>query len=137
MSEHKTLVELAEESGIPARTIRFYISRGLLEGPVKAGRSAVYTSEHLARLERIKKLQTEGRMLTEIAPLLGMVQAAPASPPSAWWQHAIADDILVWTRADVSPWRLKQLRAAIADLEVRVAKNESKVEPAAKTRRNK
>jgi DNA-binding transcriptional MerR regulator len=137
MSEEKTLAELADECGIPARTIRFYISRGLLEGPVKAGRGAVYTAEHLARLEKIKELQSEGRMLSEIAPILGAARPAPANPPSAWWQHVVADDILVWTRADVNPWRLKQLRAAIADLEARLAKDEYKDEPAPKARRNK
>ena len=52
---------------MPARTIRFYIARGLLDGPVKAGRGAVYTADHLARLERIKEMQAEGRMLAEIA----------------------------------------------------------------------
>jgi DNA-binding transcriptional MerR regulator len=137
MSAQKTLAELADECGIPARTIRFYISRGLLDGPVKAGRGAVYTTEHLARLERIKELQSEGRMLSEIAPILGTSHPVPAIAPSAWWQHAVADDILIWTRADVSPWRLKQLRAAIAELEARLAKNESKDEPAPKARRNK
>ena len=67
MRKSKTLAELSEESGIPARTIRFYIARGLLDGPVKAGRGAVYTAGHLARLEKIKALQAEGRMLAEIA----------------------------------------------------------------------
>jgi DNA-binding transcriptional MerR regulator len=121
----RTLAELAEQSGIPARTIRFYISRGLLDGPVKAGRGAIYTEEHLRRLEKIKALQAEGRMLSEIAPALGAPQRSPAGkPPSAWWQHAIADDVLVWTRADVSPWRMKQVRAAVADMAARLAKPE-------------
>jgi DNA-binding transcriptional MerR regulator len=134
MSDQKTLADLADESGIPARTIRFYISRGLLEGPVKAGRGAVYTTQHLARLEKIKALQGERRTLSEIAPIVGIPKPVRTSPPSAWWQHAIGDDILVWTRADVSPWRLKQLRSAIADLEARLQRNESTVEPAAKRR---
>ena len=66
MEGERTLAELAEAAGIPARTIRFYIARGLLDGPLKAGRGAVYTAEHLARLEKIKTLQAEGRMLAEI-----------------------------------------------------------------------
>jgi DNA-binding transcriptional MerR regulator len=105
---------------------RFYISRGLLKGPVKAGRGAIYTGEHLARLEEIKKLQAKGRMLSEIAPILETGHPLPARPVSAWWQHAVGNDILIWTRADVSPWRQKQLRAAIAELEARLAINESK-----------
>ncbi len=112
-----TLAELAEASGLAARTIRFYIARGLVDGPVKAGRAAAYTPEHLARLESIKKLQSEGRMLSEIG--LSLAGAAPeknAAEPTAWWQHPIAGDVVVWTRSDVSPWRTKQVRAAIEEL---------------------
>jgi DNA-binding transcriptional MerR regulator len=110
-----TLAELAEKSGTPARTIRFYISRGLVDGPVKAGRSAAYTASHLERLRRIKQLQAEGHALSEIAPLLGLVKA-PSVRPSSWWQYQIAEDVVVWTRADMSPWRARQVRAAIEDL---------------------
>ena len=42
-----TLVELSEVSGVPARTIRFYIARGLLPPPLVGGRSACYGAEHL------------------------------------------------------------------------------------------
>ena len=120
----QTLAELSDASGIPARTIRFYIARGLLKGPVKAGRGAVYTAEHLARLEQIKALQSQGRMLSEIAPMLETERPARAgNPPSAWWQYAIDDDILIWTRADVSPWRRKQILAAIEDMTDRLAQS--------------
>ena len=120
MSEEKTLAELAEITGIPARTIRFYISRGLVEGPSKAGRGAVYTPAHIERLEKIKALQSEGRSLAEIGPLLsGKPQAT--YPSSPWWQHAIADDVIVSTRADASPWRMKLIHEALAELAARLA----------------
>jgi len=124
-----TLAEIAETSGLPARTIRFYIARGLLDGPVKGGRSAVYTGEHLARLDRIKRLQSEGRTLSEIARVLDGNPAQPAvSPPTAWWQHAIASDVIVWVRAGVSPWRMRQVRTAVDEFarQVQVAQNEPK-----------
>ena len=125
MNGEKTLAELADASGIPARTIRFYISRGLLDGPAKAGRNAVYTAAHLERLEKIKSLQAEGRLLSEIAPLVeGAAAERPGYPSTAWWQHAIADDVLVWTRGDVSPWRQKQIRDAIDELELRLRRKE-------------
>src|SRR5437016_1302585 len=63
MKAEWTLSELAEETGLPARTIRYYIARGLLAGPEVAGRGAVYGSHHLARLREIQSLQREGRML--------------------------------------------------------------------------
>jgi len=125
MNEEKTLAELADASGIPARTIRFYISRGLLEGPAKAGRGAFYTGAHLERLEKIKALQAQGRHLAEITPLLeGAPAERPRCPSSAWWQHAIADDVVVWTRGDASPWRQKQIRDAVDEMAVRLRRKE-------------
>ena len=109
MTDWMTLAELAEASGVPARTIRFYIARGLLDGPAKAGRGAAYTSEHLDRLEQIRTLQSDGRTLTEIAQRFSLPQ------PTAWWQHALADDVIVLAKADASPWRTKQIRAAIEE----------------------
>ena len=127
MSDGKTLTELAEDSGIPARTIRFYIARGLLDGPVKAGRGAVYTAGHAARLDEIKRLQGQGRMLAEIAQILdGGPPVETAQPPTAWWQHAIDDDVMVWVRADASPWRVKQIRAAIDEMASRVGASKGK-----------
>ena len=118
MADEMTLAELAEASGLAARTIRFYIARGLLDGPVKAGRGAAYTEEHLARLEKIKKLQAQGRMLSEIGRSLagGTTPERYAAAPTAWWRHAIADDVVVLTRSDVSPWRTRQIREAIDEL---------------------
>ena len=122
-----TLAEIAEASGLPARTIRFYIARGLLNGPVKGGRSAAYTAEHVTLLERIQRFQAAGHTLTEIARLLrghSEVETGVGAP-TAWWQHAIADDVIVWVRADGSPWRTKRLRAAVDEFarHVQPAKN--------------
>ena len=119
MPVEKTLAELSEESGIPARTIRFYIARGLLGGPAKSGRGAVYHAGHLAGLARIQTLQTEGRTLGEIVTMLQPQQDGPASvtqPPVAWWQYNISPDVYVMARADMSPWRIKQVRAAVQKL---------------------
>lgn len=126
MKPSRTLAELSEESRIPARTIRFYIARGILDGPVKAGRGAVYTAEHLARLEKIKQLQAEGRMLAEIAhDLSGAAPAHRDDPPSAWWQHVVQEDVMVWVRGDVSPWRMKQIRTAVDEFASRLREPES------------
>jgi len=126
MSKFKSLAELSEESSIPARTIRFYIARGLLNGPLKAGRGAVYTAEHLARLEKIKEMQAQGRMLAEIAhDLTAGPMPQTAGPPSPWWQYTIHDDVMIWVRGDVSPWRMKQIRAAVDDMTSRLQAPES------------
>jgi DNA-binding transcriptional MerR regulator len=137
VKESMTLAEVAEASGLPARTIRFYIARGLLSGPVKGGRSAAYTAEHLASLDLIKRLQSEGRTLADIARTLGGDFAnssrrgeSAAVPATPWWQHTIADDIIVWVRAGAAPWRIKQIRAALDEFarQVATANNEREKE---------
>ena len=70
MSESMTLAELAEASGLPARTIRFYIARRVLSGPGKAGRGAAYGPEHLKRLQQIQRLQSQGRTIAEIGSMV-------------------------------------------------------------------
>jgi len=115
-----TLVELAEAAGLPPRTVRFYIARGLLEGPAVAGRGADYGSEHLARLAEIRKLQSRGLTLAEVGRVLAGDRRAPA--PSPWYNYMLDEDVHVWVRADAAPWRLKQLRQAIDAMSARLRK---------------
>lgn len=68
--------ELAQASGLPVDTIRFYQGKGLLPAPRRAGRVAVYDDQHLERLKRIRGLVAEGftlglvrKMLDAPAPL--------------------------------------------------------------------
>jgi DNA-binding transcriptional MerR regulator len=81
------------------------IACGLLNGPAKGGRVADYTAEHVVRLERIKRLQADGHTLLEIGRILSGHSAAKAAvePPTAWRQHAIAVDVIVWVRDGASP----------------------------------
>lgn len=65
-----TIGELAGEANVTTRTIRYYVSEGLLAPPEKGGRAASYNDEHLARLELIKILKEEFLPLQEIASLL-------------------------------------------------------------------
>jgi DNA-binding transcriptional MerR regulator len=126
-----TLQELAAEAGLPARTIRFYIGRGLVPGPVQAGRGAAYTSGHLARLRAVKRLQAKGRMLAEIARQLGAERPEAGLPaPSAWWSYALGKDVMVWVRAEMSPWRRRQVRAGVAELAARLEQSEEQQEGA-------
>lgn len=116
-SQQMSLADLAEKAGVPGRTIRFYIARGLLPGPLKAGRDAAYGAAHLARLREISRLQREGLTLAEIAGQTGASAGRDGGPaPVACWQYQVAEDVVVTVRGDINPWRMKQIRNQIARL---------------------
>ena len=48
-----SIEEIAAASGVPVRTIRFYITNRLLPGPGARGRAAAYGEEHLLRFRLI------------------------------------------------------------------------------------
>ena len=125
-----SLAELVEETGVPARTIRFYIARGLLPGPQQAGRGASYGEAHRKRLEVIKKLQAKGLTLHEVARSLGgeTLKGVQALEPSAWWQFPIEEDVVVWVRADVGPWRLREVQKTVREMALRLKKTTGKGE---------
>jgi DNA-binding transcriptional MerR regulator len=70
-----TIDELAEVSGVPARTIRFYQAEGLLPWPEKRGRQAIYRNPHLERLQAISVMQHRGLQLAAIRDLLTLDDA--------------------------------------------------------------
>ena len=51
------LSELAERAGIPPRTVRYYVQRGLLPAPRFRGPDTSYDEDHLIRLRAIRRLQ--------------------------------------------------------------------------------
>ena len=107
---------MAEEVGVSARTVRFYISRGLLAGPEKAGRGAKYGQGHVDRLQEIQRLQGEGLTLAEIAARGEHGQAVALPEPEAWWSYAVSDGVEVRVRADQAPWRMRQIRRLLTEL---------------------
>ena len=60
------LADLAEEAGVPPRTVRYYVQRGLLPAPAFRGPETAYGREHLLRLKAIKRLQAKYLPLDEI-----------------------------------------------------------------------
>jgi DNA-binding transcriptional MerR regulator len=60
------LAQLAELAGVSPRTIRYYVSQGLLPAPASRGPGPNYTREHLVRLRAVKALQREHLPLAEI-----------------------------------------------------------------------
>jgi DNA-binding transcriptional MerR regulator len=82
MTEY-SLEELAEASGVPARTIRYYQSKGTLPHPERRGRDGVYGDSHLERLRLIAELQDRGLRLDAIRDLVA--DEATAARSVAEW----------------------------------------------------
>lgn len=69
-----SLTALAEQAGVPARTIRHYQSEKLLPPPERDGRTARYDDRHLERLQLIGRLQERGLSLKAIRDVLRRVE---------------------------------------------------------------
>ncbi len=69
-SETLTIEALAERAGTTVRTVRYYITQGLLTGPDARGRAAHYTVGHLDRLRIIRYLVGQHLPLREIRAFL-------------------------------------------------------------------
>jgi DNA-binding transcriptional MerR regulator len=61
-----SLTELAGLAGVTPRTIRYYMSQGLLPSVGTSGPGAKYDDAHLARLRLVRRLQREHLPLAEI-----------------------------------------------------------------------
>jgi len=83
-----TIDELARTIGMTVRNIRAHQSRGLLPPPLLRGRTGYYGPEHVARLELIQELQTEGFNLDLIKRLLE--EAGGSSSEVLRFKHALA-----------------------------------------------
>jgi DNA-binding transcriptional MerR regulator len=65
-SPRYSIGDLEEETGFNARTIRYYISEGMLTPAHGRGPSATYDKDHLLRLRMIKELKEEFKPLDAI-----------------------------------------------------------------------
>jgi DNA-binding transcriptional MerR regulator len=97
-----SLMELASETGLPPRTVRYYFARHLMPEPRQRGRDAFYDEEHLAVLRRIRDLAAGGMTLAEIGEVLKPAPKA-AFPVESWRVARVAEGVVVQVRADVDP----------------------------------
>ncbi len=84
-----TIAQLAETADVTPRTIRYYISQGLLPSPGGKGQRRIYGYEHYLRLRLIKRLKEEHLPLAEIklcldalslAEMEGLLSHTPEKP---------------------------------------------------------
>lgn len=64
------LENFSEKTGLPCRTIRYYIQIGILPPPEGGGRGSYYTDKHLERLKIIQAWSKQGTPLFKIKELL-------------------------------------------------------------------
>ena len=102
-----TLSELEELTGISGRTIRYYITEGLLMPAYGRGPSATYDDDHLLRLQAIGRLKEQRKPLRDIrAELeqlttddLSLMVNAHVEPDVAIWRHyALHPDFIIQVR---------------------------------------
>lgn len=90
-----TRAELEELTGINGRTIRYYITEGLLQPAYGRGSSATYDHDHFLRLQAINQLKEQRLPLKSIKEHLEqlttddlvMMVNAPVHPEVAVWRH--------------------------------------------------
>ncbi len=93
-----TIEDLAEQSGLSIRTIRFYVSEGLLPPPQTRGRNSAYTREALDRLILIQRLKDAHLPLKEIRDQLNAL-----TPEQIHRLAREQDENLTLLFAEVSP----------------------------------
>ncbi|MBA2277354.1 MAG: MerR family transcriptional regulator [Chloroflexia bacterium] len=89
-----TIADLERETGVSARTIRFYITEGLLPPAYGRGPSATYDTAHLLRLRYIQFLKDERLSLSGIKERLSQLT-----------DEHIAAAMQVRTRPEAHRWR--------------------------------
>lgn len=93
-----TLSDLERETGVAARTIRYYIAEGLLQPAYGRGPSATYDTDHLLRLRLIQQMKDDRMSLKDIKDRL--LQLTP-------------EDIAVILKVEMAPeaeiWRRYRL----------------------------
>lgn len=98
------LEELGKKSGLPPRTIRYYIAEGLVPAPVRRGPASYYREDHLNRLLLIRKYQAEGLPLDLIRRRLSRLgvrdaqQEAGGAAPDRLSLHEAANPALDYIR---------------------------------------
>jgi DNA-binding transcriptional MerR regulator len=102
-----TMADLEAETGLPARTIRYYITQGLLPAARGRGVGATYGPTHLLRLKAIGLLKKDNTPLEQIrqrlqdmrdAELAAMLEVETAPPEDRWRRVHLHPDLELHVR---------------------------------------
>ncbi len=111
MTTTLSIGELARQTGVNIRTIRYYESVGLLaEPPRTSGNQRVYNGSHRRRLSFIRHARDMGFSMEAIRDLLRLAEAGPDAP--------CADaDAIARQQLQAVTSRIARLRSLQAELE--------------------
>lgn len=85
-----TMTELVESTGLTERTIRYYISVGVVSPALGRGRSRYYTPQHLQELVRVTDLREQRLSIEEIRQQLQAKSTTTSAMESASaWRRII------------------------------------------------
>ena len=124
-ADRLSLDQLSSLAGATPRTVRFYISQGLLDRPVGSKRGAHYTRRHLEQLLLVRRWTDAGLSLERVRELIaGAPEDPPPRAPAAgsvevWSRVTLADGLEVHVepgRAGLSPEQLRTLVRGITAL---------------------
>jgi DNA-binding transcriptional MerR regulator len=108
-----TLTELADLAGVTPRTIRFYVTQGLLPAPGQVGPGAKYDDTDLARLRLIKRLQRDHRPLADIRRQLDQLDDATVLRLAEETHEPPTDSALEYIRSLTRPSSMALMRATV------------------------
>ncbi len=101
MEKRYAIEELQTLSGISRRTIRYYITEGLVAPPEGGGRGSYYSDSHLDKLLQIRSLRDRGMRLDEIRVYLKNESSGTnKNVGNMWIRYEIAAGIELQVRGD-------------------------------------
>lgn len=111
-----SIAELEEATGVPRRTIRFYINEGLVPPAIGQGRSSSYDRTHVQSLTLAKELRAQNLSIDEIRKLMA-AEATPQPqevPGDTWSRIALHPDLEIHLR-DGAPENVRLLYRRLID----------------------
>jgi DNA-binding transcriptional MerR regulator len=109
-----TIDALSRRTGITARNIRAYQTRGLVPPPRMVGRVGYYDEGHVARLNYIARLQQRGFSLAAIHDLLAGLEAGRSLADVIGFEEALTAP---WSDEEPERFTSADLEALFGDIE--------------------
>ena len=124
--------DLSVGADVSARTIRHYITVGLLPGAVGQGRTSHYTDEHLRTLLKIQNLKREGESLGDIRAILSEqdveIWRNETSSEGHFEHIKVAPDIKIQMRMGMTPQRKARVLQALGTFSRAIQNLDEKME---------